>query len=129
MLQNNLFLVAFALIIAPVTSFQQLVNKILPLNYVHAEVPSDIARCSTKLDVAVGGNYNDKWAPANITPYSSRSEELDLPELSQIELIKLSRGERIQKQSRTGRSGYGMVVVDVPMEQEIVFNTLCDFER
>jgi hypothetical protein len=81
-----------------------------------------------KLSVAVGhNNYNEKWP----IPFNGPSlkNELQLPDLSPRELVQLSRGERIQKQSRSGRSGYGLVVVDVPAPESEVFNTLCDFNR
>jgi hypothetical protein len=84
-------------------------------------------RCN-HLPVAVGhNNFNENW-PASIQGSSCRND-LQLPELTPRELIELARGERIQKQSRTGRSGYGLVVVDVPAEESVVFNTLCDFDR
>lgn len=56
-------------------------------------------------------------------------EALGLPALTSVDLARLSRGERIQRQSRDGRTGSGLVVVDVPAHPDIVFRTLQQFER
>ena len=59
---------------------------------------------------------------------SSVQPEIDLPTLSVSELEALSRGERVQKQERSGIRGDGLVVVDVKAPADIVFNALANFE-
>lgn len=51
-----------------------------------------------------------------------------LPPLTKREKMALARGERIQKQNREGRSGYGIVVVDIEAPAEEVFDTLTRFD-
>lgn len=52
-----------------------------------------------------------------------------LPTLSRAERQALLAGERIQRQERTGRSGYGIVVVDVPHAPDVVFECLTSFDK
>jgi hypothetical protein len=54
---------------------------------------------------------------------------LNLPQLTAQELIGLAQGERVQKQTRDGRAGNGIVVVEVDANRDSVFNTLRDFEK
>lgn len=53
----------------------------------------------------------------------------NLPALTPTDYLRLSRGERVQKQSREGRAGHGIVVLDVPAYVDAVFATLQQFER
>eukprot|EP01031_Cornospumella_fuschlensis_P024973 gene24973-30170_t len=53
----------------------------------------------------------------------------NLPALTPTDYLRLSRGERVQKQSREGRAGHGIVVLDVPAYVDEVFATLQQFER
>jgi hypothetical protein len=53
----------------------------------------------------------------------------NLPQLSEAELSRLLRGERVQKQARDGRFGNGLVVVDVNAEPATVFAVLADINR
>jgi hypothetical protein len=62
-------------------------------------------------------------------PRSSIIEELCLPRLSYEDEMILSSGQRLQKQTRYGREGYGLVVVDVPARSSDVFRALCDYQR
>ena len=52
-----------------------------------------------------------------------------LPTLTLDELQALHKGERIQKQERTGAKGNGLVVVDVLAPPSKVFRDLVQFER
>lgn len=63
---------------------------------------------------------DDTWKPDHVKP----SSLVELPSLTKIDVAALQRGERIQKQSRTGRSGYGFVVVDVDAHPDTVFESL-----
>lgn len=59
---------------------------------------------------------------------SSSQPEIDLPTLTKTELEALSRGERVQKQERSGIHGEGLVVVDVRASADTIFNALARFE-
>ena len=52
-----------------------------------------------------------------------------LPKLTTSELESLANGNRIQKQSRNGLSGSGLVVLDVNADVDTVFNELKNFHR
>jgi hypothetical protein len=52
------------------------------------------------------------------------SGTVKLPVLSNFDVAALRRGERVQKQDRLGRSGYGFVVLDVDATPEDVFDAL-----
>ena len=52
-----------------------------------------------------------------------------LPALSRADRTALQAGERIQKQERSGRSGYGIVVLDVQAPPDAVFETLTMFDK
>lgn len=56
-------------------------------------------------------------------------EKIILPKLTSSELDSLAKGNRIQKQSRSGLSGSGLVVVDVNADVDTVFNELKNFNR
>jgi hypothetical protein len=56
-------------------------------------------------------------------------ESLRLPTLSKAERQRLTNGERLQKQTRDGRSGNGIVVVDVYASPGEVFDALTNFDR
>lgn len=60
---------------------------------------------------------------------NSCHKPIELPTLSTVDLKSLARGERVQKQSRSGRSGFGMVVVEVNASADSVFMELTKFER
>lgn len=52
-----------------------------------------------------------------------------LPPLTNTERQLLAEGQRIQKQARSGRCGFGMVVVDVKAPVDRVFDMLTQFAR
>jgi len=52
-----------------------------------------------------------------------------LPALKEHDLIALSKGERVQRQTRNGRVGTGMVVVDVDADVSTVFAVLTDIDK
>lgn len=60
---------------------------------------------------------------------SSVQPEIDLPALTGSELEALSRGERVQKQERSGIHGDGLVVVDVRAPADTIFKALANFEN
>lgn len=60
---------------------------------------------------------------------SSVQPEIDLPALTGSELEALSRGERVQKQERSGSHGDGLVVVDVRAPADTIFKALANFEN
>ena len=49
--------------------------------------------------------------------------------MTQFDKMRLLNGERIQMQSRQGRAGTGVVVVDVAADPDTVYKTLIDFQR
>ena len=53
----------------------------------------------------------------------------NLPPLTEEDLAALQRGERVQRQTRDGRVGTGMVVVDVDADVSTVFAVLTDIDR
>jgi len=59
----------------------------------------------------------------------SRLKGVTLPALNTRERLALAAGERIQKQNRDGRAGYGIVVVDVQASADDVFDELTKFEE
>ena len=52
-----------------------------------------------------------------------------LPTLSRADKSTLLAGNRVQKQERSERAGYGVVVLDVPVGADTVFDVLTQFER
>ncbi len=52
-----------------------------------------------------------------------------LPRLTQAELQQLHQGERVQRQSRVGRVGHGLVVMDVEASISTVLAVLSDVQR
>mmetsp|Transcript_63382 Transcript_63382/g.141179 ORF Transcript_63382/g.141179 Transcript_63382/m.141179 type:complete len:286 (+) Transcript_63382:3-860(+) len=54
--------------------------------------------------------------------------ELRLPELLAEEAQKLSEGQRVQRQDRTGNAGHGFVVVDVAAPPSLIMGCLESFE-
>jgi hypothetical protein len=60
---------------------------------------------------------------------SSINDKMMLPKLTTSELESLANGNRIQKQSRNGLSGSGLVVLDVNADVDTVFNELKNFHR
>lgn len=59
----------------------------------------------------------------------SLRDKLGLPSLSRAELEQLARGQRVQKQTRQGFTGSGLVVVDVDADISTVFQDLSSFDR
>lgn len=57
------------------------------------------------------------------------SSNLNLPVLTKEDKRALALGERVQMQYRDGRSGRGMVVLDVHASPEKVFELLTRFNR
>ena len=60
---------------------------------------------------------------------NSINDKMMLPKLTTSELESLANGNRIQKQSRNGLSGSGLVVLDVNADVDTVFNELKNFHR
>ena len=52
-----------------------------------------------------------------------------MPTLSRADKSALLAGNRVQKQERSERAGYGVVVLDVPVGADTVFDVLTQFER
>ena len=52
-----------------------------------------------------------------------------LPELSEEDLVRLGEGRRVQRQTRSGRVGTGMVVVDVAADVDTCLSVLTDVDR
>ncbi|CAM9515607.1 unnamed protein product [Chrysoparadoxa australica] len=52
-----------------------------------------------------------------------------LPKLTPIELRQLRNGERVQRQTRRGGNGSGLVVVDVRADTDTVTGALLDYSR
>eukprot|EP01039_Chlorochromonas_danica_P010026 gene10027-11088_t len=77
----------------------------------------------------IGPTPNPQSVSADTQPKNDVYEALGLPALTSVDLVRLSRGERIQRQSRDGRTGSGLVVVDVPAHPDVVFRTLQQFEQ
>eukprot|EP01038_Epipyxis_sp_PR26KG_P015784 gene15784-21376_t len=55
------------------------------------------------------------------------AEYIKVPTLSKFELLQLSRGQGIQRQLREGRSGTGLIVLEVNASADKVFQTLTRF--
>jgi ribosome-associated toxin RatA of RatAB toxin-antitoxin module len=53
----------------------------------------------------------------------------NLPSLTEEDLVTLQKGGRVQRQTRDGRVGTGMVVVDVDADLSTVFAVLTDIDR
>ena len=53
----------------------------------------------------------------------------NLPSLTEEDLVELQKGGRVQRQTRDGRVGTGMVVVDVDADLSTVFAVLTDIDR
>lgn len=71
------------------------------------------------------------WSAEILTPSQSFPcpRRPPLQRLTDAEKQRLLSGERIQKQTRTGRVGSGLVVVDVEAEVATVLAVLSDVDR
>ena len=58
---------------------------------------------------------------------NSAFANIDLPFLSPRDKMKLAAGERVQRQDRDGRMGQGLVIIDVPADPDVIFDTLTQF--
>ena len=97
----------------------------------HTNVPNVGTRFSLMpLSIATtrphSGEYSEVISPRL---HGIDSKGLNLPHLTRQDKLELAAGERIQLQYREGRSGRGLVVLDVPASPETVFNTLSLFDR
>ena len=64
-----------------------------------------------------------------VLPMAERPRRPPLDKLSDDELQRILAGERLQKQSRAGRTGRGLVVCDVEADASIVYAVLSDIQR
>ena len=80
---------------------------------------------STRMSLYSSMVFDERSTEINV-PDSGRGD-ISIPYLSPRDLMALARGERVEKQSREGRKGVGVVVVDVFAPAETVFETLCRF--
>jgi hypothetical protein len=64
-----------------------------------------------------------------ILPLAERPKPPPLDKLSDLELRRVLAGERLQKQSRAGRVGHGLVVCDVKADASLVYAILSDIQR
>jgi hypothetical protein len=64
-----------------------------------------------------------------VLPISDCPKRPPLDKLSEAELQRVLDGERLQKQSRSGRTGHGLVVCDVKAEASVVYAVLSDIQR
>ena len=64
-----------------------------------------------------------------VLPISDRPKRPPLDKLSDAELRSVLDGERLQKQSRSGRTGHGLVVCDVKADASLVYAVLSDVQR
>jgi hypothetical protein len=63
-----------------------------------------------------------------VLPLAERPKPPPLEKLSDLELRRVLAGERLQKQSRTGRVGHGLVVCDVKADASLVYAILSDIQ-
>ena len=68
-------------------------------------------------------------AEAEATVAQECAPRPNLPTLTAEDLDALRKGERVQRQTRTGRVGTGMVVVDVDADVSTVFAVLTDIDK
>ena len=59
----------------------------------------------------------------------NKLSELSLPSLNRREIQQLQAGERVEKQNRDGRSGNGLVVLDVKASVDEIFEALASFDK
>ena len=59
----------------------------------------------------------------------NKLSELSLPPLNRREIQQLQAGERVEKQNRDGRSGNGLVVLDVKASVDEIFEALASFDK
>lgn len=82
---------------------------------------------------ATAANLSARWRPLcrqkNMSLTDSSTEELELPTLTVEEKSQLARGLRVQRQTRQGPQGQGLVVFDVHAPPELVLERLTDFEN
>ena len=85
----------------------------------------------TPLSIATTRPHSSEYSEVLSSPrlHDINSKSLNLPHLTRQDKLELAAGERIQLQYREGRSGRGLVVLDVPAAPETVFNTLSLFDR
>jgi hypothetical protein len=133
---SNAYCFVYVTILVFCISFQNIVAFQRQYHQFQYSSPQIKSKWNTKLQVAIGhNNFNDRQSlytsPATTSTATSSSHKMpiDLPNLTTRELQLLARGERIQKQTRTNRSGFGLVVVEVPTNDEIVFQTLSKFQE
>jgi hypothetical protein len=78
---------------------------------------------------------NDLFMPSSTSSSSSsissnsKPPDFSLPSLSRGDIQKLQAGERVEKQNRDGRSGNGLVVVDVKASVDEIFDALASFDK
>lgn len=64
-----------------------------------------------------------------ILPAATPEKRPSLPRLTKAELQQLQQGERVQRQSRVGPVGHGLVVMDVKADVSTVLAVLSDVQR
>ena len=74
----------------------------------------------------IGRGSNELFVSSAI---ANKLSELSLPSLSRRELQQLQAGERVEKQNRDGRSGNGLVVLDVKASVEENIEALARFDK
>jgi len=82
---------------------------------------------------ATAANLSARWRPLcrqkSLSLPDSSTEKLELPTLTTEEKSQLARGLRVQRQTRQGPQGQGLVVFDVHAPPELVLERLADFEN
>lgn len=82
-------------------------------------------------DLGRGGS-NDLFASSSLSAIASSNNKLpdfSLPTLTRDDIQQLQAGERVEKQNRDGRSGNGLVVVDVKASVDEIFDALASFDE
>jgi hypothetical protein len=80
--------------------------------------------------ISVAPNSIYSWGDWGlILPAATPEKRPSLPRLTKAELQQLHQGERVQRQSRVGPVGHGLVVMDVQADVSTVLAVLSDVQR
>ena len=91
----------------------------------HGSRAADV-RCA----ISVAPNSIYSWGDWGlILPAATPEKRPSLPRLTKAELQQLRQGERVQRQSRVGPVGHGLVVMDVQADVSTVLAVLSDVQR
>jgi len=133
------FIIIVLLILQLAVSYQSLYNiKNHKYNnyiqYANREtITSSLAATTTNPKDIGRGSSNELFISSAIINSNNNNDnklvELNLPTLSRRDLQQLQIGERVEKQNRDGRSGNGLVVLDVKASVEDIFEVLASFDR